>query len=99
MAVTIILAAAVAVYAGFVIRKKVKDIKTGNSAAAAETAGSAAGAAGGRRRTEMRNEDFIDGSQCQIYTFQSGCVQPAVLCCPAWYPGGDCGVYHQSAEG
>ena len=26
----------------------------------------------------MRNEDFIDGSQCQIYTFQSGCVQPAV---------------------
>ena len=29
MAVTIILAAAVAVYAGFVIRKKVKDIKNG----------------------------------------------------------------------
>ena len=29
MAVTILLAAAVAVYAGFVIRKKVKDIKNG----------------------------------------------------------------------
>lgn len=67
MAVTIILAAAVAAYAGFVIRKKVKDIKKGKFCSCS---GSCADkAAGGRKRRWMSHEDHAYGSECQIYTF------------------------------
>ena len=50
MAVTIILAAAVAVYAGFVIRKKVKDIKNGKFCGCGGNCGECGRGCGGQKK-------------------------------------------------
>ena len=50
MAVTILLAAAVAVYAGFVIRKKVKDIKNGKFCSCSGTCRECGRGCGGQKK-------------------------------------------------